>query len=243
MAKRQSTGLARRIGRYLYIVVRDLAIIVLAALVVSFLIKTFLVRSFSIPTSSMEQTLQIDDRVIVSQLTPGPFSLSRGDVVVFVDPGGWLPSGLANEDDPLTRLFNWVGPRLGLPDQSGDQHLIKRVIGLPGDTVVCCDSLGAMSVNGVPLEEPYLSLPEGVTEVSGTTFSVSVPPDSLWVMGDNRYNSADSRANLSKPGGGFVPIDNVVGRAVVVSWPAENWAWLENYPAVFQGIPENPPVG
>ena len=181
-------GLLGRVGRYLLVILRDLVIIVLAALVVSFLIKTFLIRSFSIPTSSMEQTLQIDDRVIVSQLTPGPFDLERGDVVVFVDPGGWLPSGLATEDDPLTRLFNWVGPRLGLPDQSGDQHLIKRVIGLPGDTVVCCDALGALSVNGVPLEEPYVVVPEGQTDVSGSSFSVVVPDNSLWVMGDNRHN-------------------------------------------------------
>lgn len=240
VAQKAPRGLLSRLGRYLFIIVRDLLIIVLAALVVSFLIKTFLIRSFSIPTSSMEETLQVDDRVIVSQLTPGVFEVNHGDVVVFVDPGGWLPSGLATEDDPLTTLFNWIGPRLGLPDESGDEHLIKRVIGLPGDTVVCCDALGALSVNGVPLEEPYLSLPDGVEDVSGSSFSVVVPDDALWVMGDNRYNSADSRANLSKPGGGFVPVDHVVGRAIVVSWPAENWAWLGNFPSAFQGIPDNP---
>ena len=238
MSNSVGVSLIRRVGRVAYVIIRDVVVVVLAALVVSFLIKTFLIRSFSIPTSSMEQTLQIDDRVIVSQLTPGPFALKRGDVVVFVDPGGWLPSGLATEDDPLTNLFNWVSVRLGLPDQSGDNHLIKRVIGLPGDTVVCCDALGAITVNGVPLQETYTSLPEGVGEASGVSFSVTVPDDSLWVMGDNRYNSADSRANLSKPGGGFVPIGNVVGRAIVVSWPMENWAWLNNFPEVFQGIPE-----
>lgn len=229
-------SLARRVGRIAYVVVRDVLVVVIAALVVSFLIKTFLIRSFSIPTSSMEDTLQVDDRVIVSQLTPGPFSLHRGDIVVFVDPGGWLPSGLATEDDPLTNLFNWVSVRIGLPDQSEDKHLIKRVIGLPGDTVACCDALGAMTVNGIPLQETYLRLPEGVAEASGTSFSVTVPDGALWVMGDNRYNSADSRANLSKPGGGFVPLENVVGRAFVVSWPMENWAWLDNYPEVFQGV-------
>jgi signal peptidase I len=229
-------SIMRRVGRAAYVVLRDVVIIVFAALIVSFLIKTFLIRSFSIPTASMQDTLMVEDRVIVSQLTPGLFDINRGDVVVFVDPGGWLPSGLATEDDPLTNLFNWVAVRLGMPDQAGVNHLIKRVIGLPGDTVVCCDPLGAMTVNGVPLQENYLRLPEGVDEVSGTSFSVKVPEGSLWVMGDNRYNSADSRANLSKPGGGFVPIDNVVGRAVVVSWPAEHWAWLDNYPDVFQGI-------
>ena len=227
----------RRIGHYAYVVVRDVVIIVLSALLVSFVIKTFLIRSFSIPAGSMLDTLQIDDRVIVSQLTPGLIDVNRGDVVVFVDPGGWLPSGLATEDDPLTNLFNWVSVQLGMPDQSLNNHLIKRVIGLPGDTVACCDSLGSLSVNGVPLNEAYLRLPNGTTAASGESFSVKVPENSLWVMGDNRYNSADSRANLSKPGGGFVPMGNVVGRAFVVSWPTEHWSWLDNYPEVFQGIP------
>lgn len=224
-------------GHATVIVLRDVAIVIVAALVVSFLMKTFLVRSFHIPTSSMEQTLAIDDRVIVSQLTPGPFSVNRGDVVVFVDPGGWLPSGMVSENDPLSRLFNWVGQRLGMRDTSGEQHLIKRVIGVSGDEVVCCDALGAMTVNGIPLAEPYLKLPDGVDAVSGQSFSVVVPDDALWVMGDNRYNSADSRSNQDKPGGGFVPLDNVVGRAVVVSWPVDRWQWLGNFPPTFQGLP------
>ena len=224
-------------GHATLIVLRDVAIVIVAALVVSFLMKTFLVRSFHIPTSSMEHTLAIDDRVIVSQLTPGPFSVNRGDVVVFVDPGGWLPSGVVSENDPLSRLFNWVGQRLGMPDTSGEQHLIKRVVGLPGDEVVCCDVLGAMTVNGIPLAEPYLKLPDGVEAVSGQSFSVVVPEGSLWVLGDNRYNSADSRANQDKPGGGFVPLNNVVGRAIVISWPIDRWQWLGNSPATFQGLP------
>jgi signal peptidase I len=224
-------------GRATLIVLRDVAIVVFAALIVSFLMKTFLVRSFHIPTSSMQETLEIDDRVIVSQLTPTPFDISRGDVVVFVDPGGWLPSGLVSENDPLSRLFNWVGQGLGMPDTSQEQHLIKRVIGLPGDVVECCDALGAMTVNGVPLDEPYVNLPDGIEAVSGQGFSVTVPEGLLWVMGDNRYNSADSRANQDKPGSGFVPVAHVVGRAIVVSWPADRWQWLANYPVTFQGIP------
>ncbi len=233
-------GSRRKVGGFGHatlIVLRDIVIVVVAALVVSFLMKTFLVRSFHIPTSSMEQTLAIDDRVIVSQLTPGPFRVNRGDVVVFVDPGGWLPSGVVSENDPLSRLFNWVGQRLGMRDTSGEQHLIKRVVGVPGDTVVCCDALGAMTVNGVALDEPYLKLPDGVDAASGQSFSVTVPDNALWVMGDNRYNSADSRANQDKPGGGFVPLDNVVGRAVVISWPIDRWQWLGNFPTTFQGLP------
>lgn len=216
---------------------RDAIIIVVAALVVSFLIKTFLIRSFFIPTDSMDQTLIRDDRIIVSQLHGGPLELRRGDVIVFVDPGGWLSiQPGVSEDDPLTRLLDGVSLFLGLSSPDDNEHLVKRLVGLPGDLVVCCDELGAMSINGVPLAEPYVSLPEGVTKVSSNDFEVIVPKGALWVMGDNRYNSADSRRNMDKPGGGFVPLENVVGRAIVISWPQERWTWLSNYPETFAGV-------
>lgn len=216
---------------------RDAIIIVVAALVVSFLIKTFLIRSFFIPTDSMDQTLIRDDRIIVSQLHGGPLELRRGDVIVFVDPGGWLSiQPGVSEDDPLTRLLDGVSLFLGLSSPDDNEHLVKRLVGLPGDLVVCCDELGAMSINGVPLAEPYVSLPEGVTKVSSNDFEVIVPEGALWVMGDNRYNSADSRRNMDKPGGGFVPLENVVGRAIVISWPQERWTWLSNYPETFAGV-------
>jgi signal peptidase I len=222
---------------------RDLVFIVIAALVVSFLIKTFLIRSFFIPTESMQSTLVTDDRIIVSQLSPRVFPLERGDVVVFVDPGGWLSFQVGlSENDPLSRVLNAVSLVIGLSSPNDNEHLVKRVIGLPGDTVECCDELGAMSVNGVPLSEPYLYLPEGVNKVSSNDFSVTVPEDSLWVMGDNRYNSADSRRNTDKPGGGFVPVSYVVGRAIVISWPSERWAWLGNYPETFVGIESRDPL-
>ena len=216
---------------------RDAVFIVVAALIVSFLIKTFLIRSFFIPTDSMDETLIRDDRIIVSQLHGGPLELSRGDVIVFVDPGGWLSfqTGVS-EDDPLTRLMDGISFFLGLSSLNDNEHLVKRLIGLPGDTVACCDELGAMSINGVPLQEPYVSLPEGVTKVSSDDFEVVVPEGAVWVMGDNRYNSADSRRNMDKPGGGFVPLENVVGRAIVISWPAERWTWLGNYPETFVGV-------
>ena len=223
----------KMLGRFL----RDAVIIVVAALVVSFLIKTFLIRSFFIPTESMEATLIRDDRIIVSQLTPEVFELNRGDIIVFVDPGGWLSqqSGVS-EDDPLSRILNGISVFVGLSSPNDEQHLVKRVIGLPGDRVVCCDDLGAMSVNGVALTETYVQLPQGVSKVSSNDFDVTVPDDALWVMGDNRYNSADSRRNMDKPGGGFVPLENVVGRALVISWPQERWTWLGNYPPVFSEI-------
>jgi signal peptidase I len=223
----------KMLGRFL----RDAVIIVVAALVVSFLIKTFLIRSFFIPTESMEATLIRDDRIIVSQLTPEVFELNRGDIIVFVDPGGWLSqqSGVS-EDDPLSRILNGISVFVGLSSPNDEQHLVKRVIGLPGDRVVCCDDLGAMSVNGVALTETYVQLPQGVSKVSSNDFDVTVPDDALWVMGDNRYNSADSRRNMDKPGGGFVPLENVVGRAILISWPQERWTWLGNYPPVFSEI-------
>jgi signal peptidase I len=223
----------KMLGRFL----RDAVIIVVAALVVSFLIKTFLIRSFFIPTESMEATLIRDDRIIVSQLTPAVFELNRGDIIVFVDPGGWLSqqSGVS-EDDPLSRILNGISVFVGLSSPNDEQHLVKRVIGLPGDRVVCCDDLGAMSVNGVALTETYVQLPQGVSKVSSNDFDVTVPDDAIWVMGDNRYNSADSRRNMDKPGSGFVPLENVVGRAIVISWPQERWTWLGNYPPVFSEI-------
>jgi len=227
----------RSLWRTLAVFARDAVIIVVAALVVSFLIKTFLIRSFFIPTDSMESTLIRDDRIIVSQLHGGPLDLRRGDVIVFVDPGGWLSvqSGVS-EDDPLSRLLDGVSLFLGLSSPDDNEHLVKRLIGLPGDTVTCCDELGAMSINGVPLAEPYVSLPDGVTKVSSNDFEVVVPEGALWVMGDNRYNSADSRRNMDKPGGGFVPVDNVVGRAIVISWPQERWSWLSHYSETFIGV-------
>jgi len=232
----------RSLGRSALGLLKDVVIIVVAALVVSFLIKTFLIRSFYIPTESMQPTLVGDDRIIVSQLTPGLISVNRGDVVVFVDPGGWLSvqQGVS-EDDPLSRVLNTISYVVGLSSPNDNQHLVKRVVGLPGDVIVCCDELGAMSINGVPLAEPYVSLPGGVNKVSSDDFEVTVPEASLWVMGDNRYNSADSRRNTDKPGGGFVPLANVVGRAIVISWPAERWMWLGNYPETFVGIDSEDP--
>lgn len=222
----------RGVGLFL----RDLVIIFMVALLISFVIKTFLVRSFYIPSGSMEQTLLENDRIIVNQLQPRLVPIEHGDVVVFRDPGGWLPPQTPMEQNPIVAGVDWVLSVVGLSAPDSNDHLIKRVIGLPGDHVVCCNPLGQMSVNGIPLSEPYISLPSGETEVSKDDFDVTVPDNALWVMGDNRYNSKDSRYNGTTPGKGFVPIDNVVGRAFVISWPLDRWAWLDDYPDVFRGV-------
>jgi signal peptidase I len=225
--------------RSAWLFARDLLIIFVVALLASVLIKTFLVRSFFIPSGSMENTLQIDDRILVNQLEPGLIPLERGDVVVFQDPGGWLPAVAEPEKNPVAAALDWVLEGVGLAADDANDHLIKRIIGLPGDHVVCCNALGQMTVNGVPLDETaYLKLPDGVSAVSQEPFDVVVPEGSLWVMGDNRYNSADSRFNQDQPGKGFVPVENVVGRAILVTWPVDHWTWLDNYGTVFSSVPD-----
>ena len=231
----------RRRTRGVKLFIRDIVLIFLAAIIISVGIKTFLVRSFYIPSGSMEDTLQIDDRIIVNELVPTMVGLEHGDVVVFRDPGGWLTPREEVEQNWFVTGVDWVLSVVGLSAPDSNDHLIKRVIGLPGDAVECCNTFGQMSVNGVPLDEPYLKLGPGVTKVSGTDFAVTVPPDSLWVMGDNRYDSWDSRYNGSTPSKGFVPIENVVGRAFIVSWPIDHWTWLDNYPTVFAGVEEKSP--
>lgn len=228
----------RRKTRGIKLFIRDIILIFLAAIIISVGIKTFLIRSFYIPSSSMENTLQKDDRIIVNQLIPDLVEVEHGDVVVFKDPGGWLTPQPATPRPPLIEAVDWMLSAIGLSAPDSNDHLIKRVIGLPGDEVACCNAFGQMSVNGIPLDEPYLKLPDKVTKVSKDDFAVTVPDNSLWVMGDNRYNSCDSRCNTSGPTDGFVPLDHVVGRAFLISWPSDHWTWLDNYPSTFAGVEE-----
>lgn len=218
------------------IFIRDILLIFLAAIIISVGIKAFLIRSFYIPSGSMENTLQINDRIIVNELVPNIVAIKRGDVVVFKDPGGWLHNLPPAPQNAFVTAVDWAMSVVGLSAPDSNDHLIKRVIGLPGDHVACCNAFGQMTVNDIPLVEPYLKLPLDVNRVAEDDFSVVVPPGKLWVMGDNRYNSADSRLNTNTPSKGFVPESNVVGRAVLVSWPFARWNWLDDYPQVFRGI-------
>lgn len=213
---------------------REAAIVLASALVLSLLIKTFLVQAFYIPSGSMEDTLTEGDRVMVSRLVPGPFDLHRGDIVVFKDPGGWLTPADTSTQNAFQRGATAVLTFIGLLPQDSGEHLIKRVIGMPGDNVVCCDANGLITINGQAIEETYIK-PGSIP--SQTPFDVTVPEDMLFVMGDNRQRSLDSRYNTAKPGGGFVPMDNVVGTAFVVVWPFSNAGLLRNPGDVFAEVP------
>ncbi|NHN54387.1 signal peptidase I [Calidifontibacter sp. DB0510] len=214
--------------------VRELAIVIVAALVLSLLIKTFVVQPFSIPSGSMQSTLEPGDRVLVSKLTPGVFDLRRGDVVVFSDPDNWLdqpPAKRSGVSGAVVSGLQFVGLY-----PAGDDHLIKRLIGLPGDKVACCDQQGRLTVNGVPLTEPYLY---AGAAPSDERFSIVVPPGRIWVMGDHRNDSADSRAHDDGTGKtGSVPIDKVTGRAIGIIWPVGRGSWLSNYSTTFDKVPD-----
>ncbi|WP_166878680.1 MULTISPECIES: signal peptidase I [unclassified Salinibacterium] len=228
VAERQSQG------KSVKVFVRDVLVILLAAILISFLVKTFLVRSFYIPSESMMDTLHRDDRVIVNQLTPDLTPVQRGDVVVFKDPGGWLDPRPPEPQNPVIAAFDWFFSFVGLSAPDSNDHLIKRAIGLPGDVVACCNEFGELTINGNPVDEPYVVVRSGTGRVSETDFAVTVPQDSLWVLGDNRYASADSRFHTDKPGGGFVPYENVVGRAILITWPIDRWSWLDNHEFTFR---------
>jgi signal peptidase I len=218
---------------------RELLFVVVGAIIVSSLLRMFVGQMFIIPSASMENTLLIGDRVVVQKIT----DFHRGDVVVFADPGGWLAGEPSEERGTLGKALEFVGV---LPDTSTG-HLIKRVIGMPGDTVKCCDSKHRMTVNGQPLDErSYLYTdPDGVqVRPSDITFEVVVPRDRIFVMGDHRDLSADSRCHLSdlsstqKTGEvAFVPEDLVVGPAFAVAAPF-NRATRLHRPATFADVPE-----
>lgn len=201
-------------------VLREFPLIILVALVVALVMKTFLVQVFVIPSGSMEQTIQIGDRVLVDKFTPWFGSEpERGDVVVFKDPGGWLESDhQPSTDGPVLRGAKQVLTFVGLLPSDSEQDLIKRVIGVGGDTVECCDEQGRVSINGSPVDETYLA---PGNPPSRQPFKVKVPQGRLWVMGDHRDVSADSRFHMGNEGQGTIPLSGVVGRAFVIAWPVD----------------------
>lgn len=200
-----------------WVLARELIAVVLVAALLSWSIKTFLVQPFNIPSGSMMNTLLVGDRIMVSKLSPQWRPLRRGDIVVFRDPGNWLSE---QERSSGVSPFGWMRDGfefIGLAPADKNDDLVKRLIGIPGDTVKCCDAQGKMTVNGVPLQEDYLYPGDAPAQ---EPFQAYVPPGSLWMMGDHRSGSEDSRYNQNKdPDHGLVPIDNVVGRVFMVAFP------------------------
>ncbi|GHA99922.1 signal peptidase I [Streptomyces termitum] len=206
---------------------KELPLLIGIALILALLIKTFLVQAFSIPSESMMNTLKKGDRVLVDKLTPWFGSEpERGEVVVFHDPGGWLETAETPAPNALQKFLSFIG----LMPSAEEKDLIKRVIAVGGDTVSCKEG-GKVVLNGKELDETSYLYP-GSMPCQDSFGPIKVPEDRIWVMGDNRQNSLDSRFHQELPGGGTVAQDQVVGRAIVVAWPVNRWSTLP-VPATF----------
>ena len=214
----QSPAARRRIPAWLEVIV-----LVVVALVVSLAIKTFAMQMFFVPSESMEPLFVTNDRILVQKVSYWGNDVQRGDVVVFEDPGGWL--GRGPELGPVQKALSAIG----LYPAGG--HLVKRVIAVGGDRVQCCDQQGRVTVNGVPLDEgSYLMNGQ---QASSKEFDVRVPEDRLWVMGDNRANSEDSRYHQNLRGNGTIPVQNVVGKVFAIVWPVGRFTFVDR-PKTFE---------
>ena len=202
---------------------REVPVVVIAALVVSVVVKTFFIHFFFIPSGSMQNTLQIGDRIAVNKFASIYSDIRRGEVVVFKDPSHWLGTAEAPTGSSITRGIKGGLVTVGVLPDPATQYLIKRVIGVGGDTVMCCDAKGKLVVDGVSLNEPYI-FPGNAP--SDSKFSVTVPKGFIWVMGDHRGDSADSRFHTDDVHHGMVPLGDVVGRAEWVVWPFSHAKFL-----------------
>ena len=218
---------------------QELPLLLIVAFCLAVLIRTFLFQAFVIPSGSMENTLMIGDRVLVNKVVYDTRQPARGDIIVFRGTDNWAPeTGTEPANNTfLAKLGRTLGDLVGI-SQPGEKDFIKRVIGLPGDTVQCCDAQGRVTVNGQPLDEPYVSENSPLEGVAGPGHCgprgfdpVHVAPGNLWVMGDHRFVSADSRCS------GQVPIANVIGKAFVIVWPTAHWDTLGT-PATFGTVPK-----
>jgi signal peptidase I len=205
-------------------ILRELPIIVGSALIVSIIVKTFFLHFFFIPSGSMENTLQIGDRIAVNKFGALFSDIKRGEVVVFADPDNWLGTAPEDSNNGITGQLKNALITLGVVPDPAKQFLIKRVIGVGGDTVICCDATGKLQVNGTSINESYVYENDVPSE---SKFNVTVPKGYIWVMGDHRGASADSRFHTDDVNKGMVPLTKVVGRAALIVWPVKNWDFLE----------------
>ena len=209
----------------------ELVLVVVVALAIAAFVRAFIAQAFYIPSGSMEQTLQEDDWILVSKLYKRLGTVDRGDVVVFSDPGTWLPDAQA-KTNPVRRALEFVG----LAPDAAEGDLVKRVIGVGGDKVACCSPDGLITVNGTPVEETYLypgNRPSDAPQGCSGEFEVSVPAGYMWVMGDHRAVSEDSRCQKGLEQ--FVAEENIQGRTVAVIWPFSSWELVDR-PSVFDDV-------
>ena len=206
-------------------VLREFPILVIVALAVSLLIKTFLVQFFYIPSGSMENTLQIQDRVAVNKIPFISKSIHRGDVVVFRDPANWLPEPYAGTENRVVEKIREGLVAVGVLPNPAKQYLVKRVIGVAGDHIVC-GADGKLVINGKETSEPYIFAGNKPSEMS---FNVTVPEGKVWVMGDHRGSSADSRYHQDDVNHGFVPLEKVTGRVYAIIWPLKHLGLVPNH--------------
>jgi len=210
---------------------QEFPVLIVVALVVSLFIKTFIVQFFFIPSGSMENTLQVDDRVAVNRLPFISDNIKRGDVVVFRDPDNWLPAADVSDAPIVIAKAKAALVAVGVLPNPAKQYLVKRVVGVAGDHVICCTTTGKITVNGQEMVEPYIYAGNMPSDMN---FDVTVPKGKLWVMGDHRGASADSRYHQEDINKGFVPLNRVTGRVLAVIWPIKNISLVPNVDALNQ---------
>jgi signal peptidase I len=210
---------------------QEFPVLIVVALVVSLFIKTFVVQFFFIPSGSMENTLQIDDRVAVNRIPFIGNDIKRGDVVVFRDPDNWLPAADMGDSPFVIAKVKAALVAVGVLPNPAKQYLVKRVVGVAGDRVICCTTTGQITVNGQEMIEPYVFAGNVPSDMN---FDVTVPKGKLWVMGDHRGASSDSRFHQEDINKGFVPLNRITGRVLAVIWPIKNISLVPNVDALNQ---------
>lgn len=222
---------------------RELPVLLVVAVVLALLINTFLVKAFFIPSGSMEQTLHgcpgcSGDRVLVNKVVYRFHDPRPGDIVVFAGPESWAPeAAIAKPTNPLQRLLQTIASTFGVATP-GEKDFVKRVVAVGGQTVQCCDAENRVTVDGRPLDEPYTYVSD--PDYTSTPFGpVTVPAGRMWLMGDHRDQSADSRAHITDPDSGTVAMDDVIGKAFVIIWPVSRWETLGT-PSTFGGQGRSP---